>query len=133
RIAAVVCATRVRAFGIVRAMRGLRLVPPFALPLALVACSAPPASAPPASAPPPASASPASPAPLPSTPSASTSPAPAAAAPHHWTYEGDEGPARWGSLAPEFATCGKGAKQSPIEISTTAPADPALALSTPRP
>ncbi len=37
----------------------------------------------------------------------------------HWTYEGKEGPANWGKLKPEFATCDSGRNQSPIDIDTT--------------
>jgi carbonic anhydrase len=110
-------------------MRALRLLVPFAF----VAC-APPASAPPASAPPvsaPAASAPPVSAPLASAPPVSAPLAPSP--PHHWTYDGDEGPLRWGSLAPEFAACASGAHQSPIELSTTAAADPALALATPHP
>ena len=33
-----------------------------------------------------------------------------------WTYEGDWGQEHWGSLSPRFAACGKGHKQSPIDI-----------------
>jgi len=34
----------------------------------------------------------------------------------HWTYDGEEGPENWGELAPEFALCGEGRAQSPIDI-----------------
>jgi carbonic anhydrase len=34
----------------------------------------------------------------------------------HWSYEGDNGPAAWAQLKPEFATCGSGSRQSPIDI-----------------
>jgi carbonic anhydrase len=39
-------------------------------------------------------------------------------APHapHWSYEGETGPHAWARLAPEFAKCGNGARQSPIDI-----------------
>jgi carbonic anhydrase len=37
----------------------------------------------------------------------------------HWTYEGKEGPANWGKLSPEFATCDIGKNQSPINIEDT--------------
>lgn len=33
-----------------------------------------------------------------------------------WGYEGDMGPAAWGSLSEEFATCSAGVEQSPINI-----------------
>ena len=34
----------------------------------------------------------------------------------HWSYGGEGGPAQWAGLKPEFATCGLGARQSPIDI-----------------
>jgi carbonic anhydrase len=34
----------------------------------------------------------------------------------HWDYAGVNGPAAWGSLKPEFATCATGKRQSPINI-----------------
>lgn len=34
----------------------------------------------------------------------------------HWGYEGHEGPAHWGDLAAEYATCKTGKSQSPINI-----------------
>ncbi len=34
----------------------------------------------------------------------------------HWSYDGKAGPAAWGNLKPEFATCSSGARQSPIDI-----------------
>ena len=34
----------------------------------------------------------------------------------HWTYAGPTGPAKWGSLAKDFATCKLGQTQSPIDI-----------------
>nr|WP_295083449.1 carbonic anhydrase family protein [uncultured Roseateles sp.] len=38
-------------------------------------------------------------------------------APHvHWGYTGEGAPDRWASLNPEFATCGVGTRQSPIDI-----------------
>ena len=41
-----------------------------------------------------------------------------APAPHslHWSYEGDTGPHAWARLAPEFAKCSSGERQSPIDI-----------------
>ena len=35
--------------------------------------------------------------------------------PPHWSYQGHEGPEHWGTLSPEFATCGTGHTQSPID------------------
>ncbi len=37
----------------------------------------------------------------------------------HWGYEGEGAPAHWGSLKPEYATCGSGLYQSPININNT--------------
>jgi carbonic anhydrase len=34
----------------------------------------------------------------------------------HWTYEGHGGPAEWGDLAPEYAVCGRGHEQSPVDL-----------------
>lgn len=36
----------------------------------------------------------------------------------HWTYEGKEGPQKWGDLEKDFATCKLGKEQSPIDIKT---------------
>ncbi|MEO8611152.1 MAG: carbonic anhydrase [Chloroflexota bacterium] len=38
-------------------------------------------------------------------------------APAHWTYEGDEGPDAWGNLDANYALCGTGRAQSPIDVS----------------
>ncbi len=54
------------------------------------------------------------------------SPTPAAAV--HWTYEGEEGPAHWGDLAPAFALCKTGQQQTPIDVPATARAQPAGGL-----
>jgi len=35
-----------------------------------------------------------------------------------WTYKGHAGPEQWGDLAPQYATCGTGKAQSPIDITT---------------
>ncbi len=37
----------------------------------------------------------------------------------HWGYEGEGAPANWGNLKPEFALCGTGQSQSPIDIDKT--------------
>ncbi len=51
------------------------------------------------------------------------------AGPPHWTYEGAEGPAKWGDLSPEYAACKTGTSQSPIDIVTRqATVDKALHL-----
>ncbi len=34
----------------------------------------------------------------------------------HWGYSGDEGPANWGELSPEYILCADGSAQSPIDI-----------------
>lgn len=34
----------------------------------------------------------------------------------HWSYDGEGGPAHWGQLHPEWATCMTGAEQSPVDI-----------------
>ncbi|GAA5173824.1 hypothetical protein GCM10025771_01980 [Niveibacterium umoris] len=37
--------------------------------------------------------------------------------PHaHWSYEGETGPQNWSRMKPEYATCGSGSRQSPIDI-----------------
>jgi carbonic anhydrase len=44
-------------------------------------------------------------------------PAPAQQPPApHWTYQGEHGPANWGTLEPDFEACKIGANQSPIDI-----------------
>ncbi|MCH7852325.1 MAG: carbonic anhydrase family protein [Candidatus Marinimicrobia bacterium] len=34
----------------------------------------------------------------------------------HWSYAGETGPARWGSLSESFAPCAGGQNQSPIDL-----------------
>lgn len=41
----------------------------------------------------------------------------------HWSYAGDTGPGNWGKLAPEYALCSTGRRQSPIDISSAAARD----------
>jgi carbonic anhydrase len=36
--------------------------------------------------------------------------------PAHWDYSGSGGPAHWGRMSSEFATCATGKRQSPIDI-----------------
>ena len=43
----------------------------------------------------------------------------AAEAGHEWTYSGATGPEHWADQSPEFATCGIGKHQSPINIDKT--------------
>lgn len=42
-----------------------------------------------------------------------------------WSYEGATGPENWGTLSPDYAACGIGAEQSPIDLVQTVPADAA--------
>jgi carbonic anhydrase len=61
-------------------------------------------------------------APPPGARAAEPSPAPSAAATTshaHWSYSGDEGPERWGSLDPSYTLCSTGAHQSPIDLPQT--------------
>ncbi len=51
-------------------------------------------------------------------------PAGTASGPVHWGYEGEAGPAHWGDLSPEFAACGAGREQSPVDIPRAAPLNP---------
>ena len=47
----------------------------------------------------------------------------------HWAYSGDDGPAAWGRLSPEFAACSSGTSQSPIDLTgAVAAALPALGI-----
>lgn len=34
----------------------------------------------------------------------------------HWGYEGEDGPANWHTLSPDYALCGSGTEQSPVNI-----------------
>lgn len=36
----------------------------------------------------------------------------------HWTYEGEDGPAYWGTMSPEYLKCTMGKFQSPVNIIT---------------
>jgi carbonic anhydrase len=42
--------------------------------------------------------------------------APAVALAQHWEYEGHAGPSHWSELNPDYAACGTGKHQSPIDI-----------------
>ena len=44
----------------------------------------------------------------------------------HWSYEGQEGPTAWSRLSPEYAACGIGKMQSPIDIPSGAARDSRL-------
>jgi carbonic anhydrase len=48
---------------------------------------------------------------------------PPSATGHAWDYGKEHGPTHWGELKPEFATCGTGHHQSPIDIQATEKAD----------
>ena len=41
--------------------------------------------------------------------------------PAHWSYEGAEGPGYWADIDTDYASCGIGAHQSPIDLPATAP------------
>lgn len=43
-------------------------------------------------------------------------------APTEWGYGIDNGPARWAELRPEYALCGSGAQQSPVDLGGATPA-----------
>ena len=45
--------------------------------------------------------------------------------PVHWGYEGEIGPPYWGTLSPDYAACGAGKEQSPVDIPTGAVLNPA--------
>lgn len=45
--------------------------------------------------------------------------APGQAAGPAWSYQGADGPAHWGTLAPGYATCEMGKNQSPVDIRST--------------
>jgi carbonic anhydrase len=38
---------------------------------------------------------------------------------HHWSYEGEDGPAKWGDVDAANKVCSIGSQQSPIDIGTT--------------
>ncbi len=40
-----------------------------------------------------------------------------------WTYHGDGGPESWAGISPEFAVCGSGTEQSPIDLSGASTSD----------
>ncbi|MCW5770498.1 MAG: carbonic anhydrase family protein [Rhodospirillaceae bacterium] len=44
---------------------------------------------------------------------------------HSWAYEGKMGPAQWASLKSEYATCGTGKRQSPVDLPARAMRRPA--------
>lgn len=41
----------------------------------------------------------------------------------HWGYESDNGPEFWAKLNPDYALCGDGREQSPVDISDASPAE----------
>jgi carbonic anhydrase len=43
----------------------------------------------------------------------------------HWDYKGKAGPENWASLDPEFALCGDGKEQSPIDLTGAVPIEDA--------
>ena len=36
----------------------------------------------------------------------------------HWQYSGDQGPEHWAGMQPDYALCGRGQRQSPIDITS---------------
>ncbi len=47
----------------------------------------------------------------------------AAAEGPHWSYEGDGGPDKWGSLGGDGNVCATGSQQSPVDVTSTVRAD----------
>ncbi len=47
---------------------------------------------------------------------ASVPPPPAPRHSNHWSYEGETGPANWGKINSDWAKCGSGNRQSPIDL-----------------
>ena len=47
---------------------------------------------------------------------------------HHWEYGNEMGPAQWGSLNPDFATCDTGQEQSPVNITGALSGDSTIAI-----
>ena len=41
----------------------------------------------------------------------------------HWTYSGEHGPDHWAELSPDYAACGLGVNQSPIDITASVESD----------
>jgi carbonic anhydrase len=41
----------------------------------------------------------------------------------HWSYSGENGPERWSELSPDYAACGIGVNQSPVDITDTVAAE----------
>jgi len=54
--------------------------------------------------------------------SAPTAPELPSHVPVPWSYDGTSGPTHWNKLDPEYATCGYGTTQSPVDISRPTPA-----------
>jgi carbonic anhydrase len=48
--------------------------------------------------------------------------------PVHWSYEGKNGPTHWNELEPDYATCGTGTEQSPIDIRSSAAVSSSAAM-----
>ena len=47
---------------------------------------------------------------------------PSERSPIHWGYSAEDGPARWDALSPDWALCGKGRSQSPVDLGGAKPA-----------
>lgn len=58
---------------------------------------------------------------------AGTTAAPADDGGPHWGYDGGDAPGVWATLSPEYAECGQGTRQSPIDLPVAAQPDQPLA------
>jgi carbonic anhydrase len=45
------------------------------------------------------------------------------AEPAHWSYEGEDGPEHWGELDRDYAACGEGSEQAPVDVARPEPTD----------
>ena len=97
--------------------------PEAAKPAETPTSAAPPAPAPAATEAPAAAATPETPAKKPSKGKKGKEEPPPPHVTPHWSYSGANAADKWGSLDNEFAACGVGQRQSPIDIRRTVKAD----------
>lgn len=45
-----------------------------------------------------------------------------------WSYEGATGPGHWGELSPDFKVCGLGRRQTPVDLTSAAKGEAAIAV-----